>query len=63
VSRGNLTDVTTLVPGGTVAKALQLLKELLPTARRIAVLINPTNEVVNRLLPMEAPPAAAQLGF
>jgi putative ABC transport system substrate-binding protein len=60
---GNLTGVTTLVPGGTVAKALQLLKELLPTARRIAVLINPTNEVVNRLLPMEAPPAAAQLGF
>jgi putative ABC transport system substrate-binding protein len=60
---GNLTGVTTLVPGGTVAKALQLLKELLPTARRIAVLINPTNEVVNRLLPIEAPPAAAQLGF
>ena len=60
---GNLTGVTTLVPGGTVAKALQLLKELLPTTRRIAVLINPTNEVVNRLLPMEAPPAAAQLGF
>ena len=60
---GNLTGVTTLAPGGTMAKSLQLLKELLPTARRIAVLINPTNEVVNRLLPIEAPPAAAQLGF
>ena len=60
---GNLTGVTTLVPGGLMAKSLQLLKELLPTARRIAVLINPTNEVVNRLLPIEAPPAAAQLGF
>jgi putative tryptophan/tyrosine transport system substrate-binding protein len=60
---GNLTGVTTLVPGGITAKSLQLLKELLPTARRIAVLINPTNEVVNRLLPIEAPPAAAQLGF
>ena len=60
---GNLTGVTTLAPGGTMAKSLQLLKELLPTARRIAVLINPTNEVINRLLPMEAPPAAAQLGF
>jgi putative ABC transport system substrate-binding protein len=46
-----------------MAKSLQLLKELLPTARRIAVLINPTNEVTNRLLPIEAPPAAAQLGF
>lgn len=33
----------------------------LPTARQIAVPINPTNEVVNRLLPIEAPPAAAQL--
>ena len=60
---GNLTGVTTLVPGGITAKALQLLKELLPTARRIAVLINPTNEVTNRLVPIEAPPAAAQLGF
>src|SRR4028119_410498 len=60
---GNLTGVTTLVPGGIIGKSLQLLKELLPTAQRIAVLINPTNEVVNRLLPIEAPPAAAQLGF
>ncbi len=60
---GNLTGVTTLVPGGIMAKSLQLLKELLPTARRIAVLINPPNEVTNRLLPIEAPPAAAQLGF
>jgi putative ABC transport system substrate-binding protein len=60
---GNLTGVTTLAPGGTMAKSLQLLKELLPTARRIAVLINPTNEVTSRLLPIEAPPAAAQLGF
>jgi putative tryptophan/tyrosine transport system substrate-binding protein len=60
---GNLTGVTTLVPGATIAKSLQLLKELLPTARRIAVLINPTNEVTNRLLRIEAPPAAAQLGF
>ena len=60
---GNLTGVTTLVPGGIIAKSLQLLKELLPTARRIAVLVNPTNEVTNRLLPIEAPPAAAQLGF
>jgi putative ABC transport system substrate-binding protein len=60
---GNLTGVATLVPGGLMGKSLQLLKELLPTARRIAVLINPTNEVVNRLLPIEAPPAAAQFGF
>jgi putative tryptophan/tyrosine transport system substrate-binding protein len=60
---GNLTGVTTLVPGATIAKSLQLLKELLPTARRIAVLINPTNEVTNRLLRIEAPPTAAQLGF
>jgi ABC-type uncharacterized transport system substrate-binding protein len=59
---GNLTGVATLVPGGLMGKSLQLLKELLPTARRIAVLINPTNEVVNRLLPIEAP-AAAQFGF
>ena len=49
---GNLTGVTTLVPGGTIAKSLQLLKELVPSARRIAVLINPSNEVTSRLVPM-----------
>ena len=60
---GNLTGVTTTDPGGIIAKHVQLLRELLPAARRIAVLLNPTNEVTNRLFPVEAPPSAAQHGF
>jgi len=55
--------VATLVPGGFQPKNLQLLRELLPTARRVAVLTNPTNEVTRRLFPIELPQAAAQLGF
>jgi putative ABC transport system substrate-binding protein len=60
---GNLTGVATMVPGGFISKTLQQLRELLPTARRVAVLINPANEVQSRSVPIETPPAAAQLGF
>ena len=60
---GNLTGVATVVPGGFIAKHLQLLRELLPTARRVTALINPSNEIHRKLFPIEAPPAAAQLGF
>jgi putative ABC transport system substrate-binding protein len=59
---GNLTGVATLVPGGFNAKALDLLRELLPQAKRVAVLINPSNEI-HRLTFPETPPAAAKLGF
>ena len=60
---GNLTGVATLVPGAYTSKNLQLLRELLPTARRIAALVNPKNEVASRSLALEGAPAAAQLGF
>ncbi|MFZ2156626.1 MAG: hypothetical protein WAV72_10960, partial [Bradyrhizobium sp.] len=32
-------------------------------AGQVAAIINPANEVVTRLFPIEAPPAAAQFGF
>src|SRR5829696_8622343 len=38
---GNVTGVATLVPGGFMGKSVELLRELLPTARRIAAMINP----------------------
>jgi putative ABC transport system substrate-binding protein len=41
---GNVTGFATIVPEGFVGKQLQLLKELVPQASRIAVLINPTNQ-------------------
>jgi putative tryptophan/tyrosine transport system substrate-binding protein len=59
---GNVTGVATLVPGGFIAKQLDVFKQALPKATRIAVLINPTNEVTSALFPLEAPPAARQLG-
>jgi putative ABC transport system substrate-binding protein len=45
---GNVTGVATMVPEGFGGKTLQLLHETVPTATRIAVLINPTNEMHRR---------------
>src|SRR5439155_11490604 len=40
---GNATGLATLVPEGFTGKQLQFLKDVIPHASRIAVLINPTN--------------------
>jgi putative ABC transport system substrate-binding protein len=45
---GNVTGLATLVPEGFVGKQLQLLKTVVPQASRIAVLINPTNQIHQR---------------
>ena len=60
---GNLTGVATLVPGGFDGKTLGILRELLPQAKRVAALINPSNETHRLTFPRDAPPAAATLGF
>jgi putative ABC transport system substrate-binding protein len=60
---GNLTGVATLVPGAFLGKSLDVLRELLPHAKRVAALVNPSNDVLRLLVPREAPPAAAKLGF
>lgn len=60
---GNVTGVTTLVPGDFNGKVLQILRELLPRATRLAALVNPSNEIYRLLFPKEAPRAAAGLGF
>jgi putative ABC transport system substrate-binding protein len=59
---GNVTGVATVVPGGFIAKSLEVFTQAVPKAVRIAALLNPSNEVTNALFPMEAPPAARQLG-
>jgi putative ABC transport system substrate-binding protein len=59
---GNATGVATLVPGGFIAKQLEILKLAVPKATRIATLRNPTNEVTNALFPLEGPSAAQRLG-
>src|ERR1043166_9637328 len=60
---GNLTGVATLVPGAFIGKMLEVLRELLPHARRVAAFLNPSSEALRLLFPREAPPAAAKLGF
>jgi putative ABC transport system substrate-binding protein len=59
---GNMTGVSTLVPGGFMAKLLDLLHQVVPKATRIAVLVNPDNEVMRILAAQEIPEAARQMG-
>jgi len=60
---GNVTGVATLVPGGFMAKQLELLKEAVPGASRVATLGNPTNDVYRATFPVEIPPTARALGL
>ncbi len=55
--------MATLVPGTFIGKALEVLRELLPEAKRVAALVNFSNEVLRLLFPGEAPSAAIKLGF
>src|SRR6266700_3245355 len=59
---GNLTGVATFVPGDFNGKMLGLLREALPRAKRLAVFINPSNEI-HRLLFPETSAGVAKLGF
>jgi putative ABC transport system substrate-binding protein len=60
---GTVTGLATLVPGGFIAKQVELLKEIVPAAARLAVLTNPTNEIHRLHLPVEMPQAAQALGL
>jgi len=60
---GNVTGLATVVPGGFIGKSLEQLKHAVPTATRIAVLLNPTSETNRTLFALEAPAAARQLGI
>jgi len=60
---GHLTGVATLVPGAFLGKSLDILRELLPQAKRVTAFLNPSNEMQRLLFPREAPPAAAKLGI
>lgn len=57
---GNITGFATFVPGGFAGKALDLLKEAVPKASRVAVLTNPTNPI-HRTAHQELVAAAAAL--
>jgi putative tryptophan/tyrosine transport system substrate-binding protein len=59
---GNATGVTALIPGAFLEKHLEMVKELLPKAQRVAILTNPANEDARRALSREAP-IVSQLGL
>ncbi len=59
---GNVTGVAALVPGSYMGKNFEILRELLPQARRVAVFTNPANASSRVTLSREAP-MASQLGF
>jgi putative ABC transport system substrate-binding protein len=59
---GNVTGIMTLVPEDFTAKQLQLLKEVVPDASAIAILVNPANPVHQRSR-LTYPDAARRLGM
>jgi len=59
---GNITGLTTVVPGAFMGKLLALLREAVPAASHIAVLWSSKNPLHVALIPKELLPAAAALG-
>jgi putative ABC transport system substrate-binding protein len=59
---GNVTGLSTFVPGGFTGKQLALAKEAVPTASRIAVLWSSKNPLHVAFIPKELPAAAEALG-
>jgi putative tryptophan/tyrosine transport system substrate-binding protein len=58
---GNITGLATLVPGFT-GKTIEILREMVPTASKIAVLANPGNPMHRRVIAEEFPQTARKLG-
>ena len=59
---GNVTGFATVVPEGIIGKHLQLLKDLVPRASRIAVLVNPA-EKMHQIALQRLPEAGQSLGL
>jgi putative ABC transport system substrate-binding protein len=58
---GNITGLATYAPGDWVAKRVEILRELIPGASRIAILVNPENPMQRKVLADEVPRAAREL--
>jgi putative ABC transport system substrate-binding protein len=59
---GNITGLATSVPGGMLGKSVEILRELVPGAAKIALLVNPNNPMQRLILAEEVPRAAQNLG-
>ena len=58
---GNITGLATIVPGFT-GKEIEILREMVPTASKIAILVNPGNPIHRLIVAEELPQTARKLG-
>jgi putative tryptophan/tyrosine transport system substrate-binding protein len=58
---GNVTGLATYVPGDDVAKRIEILRELVPGASKIALFVNPSNPMHRLALADEIPRTARKL--
>jgi putative tryptophan/tyrosine transport system substrate-binding protein len=59
---GNVTGLATFVPGNFTGKGIQILREMVPTASKIAILVNPSNPIHRLIVAEELPQIARNLG-
>jgi putative ABC transport system substrate-binding protein len=59
---GNITGLATYVPGNFVAKWIEILREMVPAASKIAILVNPASPTHRLIVANELPQAARKLG-
>lgn len=59
---GNVTGLSTMVPDDFLAKRLEILRELVPGASKIALLVNPTNPMQTLYLVEDVPRVGRELG-
>ncbi|MEH2592890.1 ABC transporter substrate-binding protein [Bradyrhizobium sp. AZCC 1721] len=60
---GNFTGLTTVVPGDFFGKQIEILRELVPSASKIALFVNPENQMQRLALADELPRTAGKLGI
>jgi putative ABC transport system substrate-binding protein len=59
---GNITGLATYAPGDWIAKRIEILRELVPGASKIAILVNPGNPIHRWILAEELPQTARSFG-
>ncbi len=59
---GNMTGISAVVPG-FVGKSLEMLREMVPTASKIAILVNPGSATHRLIVAEELPQTAQKLGM
>ncbi len=60
---GNITGLATYVPGDFIPKRIEILRELVPSASKIAILANPGNQIHRLVLAEEVPSTIRNLGM